>query len=110
MPLRLRNADLAVCRAGASTVAELTCFGVAAIFVPLAISKDNDQGENAQAVVNAGGAWVLREKDLIPQKLADLLVKVMQNPAILTEMSQAMRTLAKPLAAEDLANWVESFL
>ncbi len=110
MPSRLSQADLAVCRSGASTISELTCFGVPAVFVPLAISKDNDQGENAQAIVKAGGAWVFKEKELTPQKLADLFLKVMQNRKILDTMSISMRTFAKPLAAENLANWVESFL
>ena len=109
MPNRLRNADLAVCRSGASTISELTCLGVPAIFIPLAISKDNDQGENAQAVVNIGGAWMIKEKELTPHGLSQLIETAMQNPVILDEMSKAIHSLAKPQAAEDLANWVESF-
>lgn len=110
MPARLSQADLAICRSGASTIAELTCLGVPAIFVPLAISKDNDQGENAQAVVKAGGAWVLKEREFTPQKLADLLEKIMQNLKSLESMGQAAFSIAKPDAAEDLANWLETFL
>lgn len=110
MPARLSQADLAICRSGASTIAELTCLGVPAIFVPLAISKDNDQGENAQAVVKAGGAWVFKEKEFTPQKLAELLVKIIQNRESLESMRQAARSIAKPDAAEDLANWLETFL
>lgn len=110
MPTRLSQADLAICRSGASTIAELTCLGVPAIFVPLAISKDNDQGENAQAVVKAGGAWMFKERELTPQKLAALLKTVIENREILNTMSQAMQSIAKPHAAEDLANWLETFL
>ncbi len=110
MPNRLRNADLAVCRSGASTVAELTCLGIPAIFIPLAIAKDNDQGENAAAIVKAGGAWVIKEQELTPHNLAQLITTAMQNPTVLDEMSKAIRSLAKPKAAEDLANWVESFM
>lgn len=110
MPSRLRNADLAICRAGASTIAELTCLGVPAIFVPLAISKDNDQGENARLIVNAGGGWVINEAELTPPALAQLIENAMSNRKILTTMSESIHHLAKPFAAEDLADWVESFL
>ena len=110
MPDRLRNTNLAVCRAGASTVAELTCLGVPAIFIPLAISKDNDQGENAQSIINAGGGWIVNEKELSPEKLAELIEIAMKNPSILEDMANSMHKLAKPDAAKDLANWVESFL
>jgi UDP-N-acetylglucosamine--N-acetylmuramyl-(pentapeptide) pyrophosphoryl-undecaprenol N-acetylglucosamine transferase len=110
MPSRLRNADLAVCRAGASTIAELTCLGVPAILVPLAISKDNDQGENARMIVNAGGAWIINEAELTPPVLAQLIENAMKNRKILDAMSESIHHLAKPDAAEDLSNWVESFL
>ena len=110
MPSHLRSADLAICRAGASTVAELTCLGVPAIFVPLAISKDNDQGENARLVVNAGGAWMIKESEFTPVALTQLLESAMKNRKILAAMSDSIHRLAKPDAAEDLADWVESFL
>ncbi len=110
MPSRLRNADLAICRAGASTIAELTCLGVPAILVPLAISKDNDQGENARMIVNAGGAWVINEAELTPPALALLIESAMKNRKILDAMSESIHHLAKPDAAEDLSDWVESFL
>ena len=58
MPEKLIQSDLVICRSGASTIAEITCLGIPAILVPLAISKDNDQGENAAAVVKAAEASV----------------------------------------------------
>lgn len=109
IPGKLRNADLAICRAGASTVAELTCLGVPAIFVPLAISKDNDQGENARLIVNAGGGWIVHEPDFTPPVLAQLLESIMKNKKALVAMSESTHHLAKPNAAKDLADWVESF-
>lgn len=109
IPGKLRNADLAICRAGASTVAELTCMGVPAVFVPLAISKDNDQGENARVVVNAGGGWIIHEPEFTPPVLAQLIESIMKNKKALKAMSESMQHLAKPKAAEDLADWVESF-
>ncbi|MCE2716217.1 MAG: undecaprenyldiphospho-muramoylpentapeptide beta-N-acetylglucosaminyltransferase [Pseudomonadota bacterium] len=109
IPGKLRNADLAICRAGASTVAELTCLGVPAVFVPLAISKDNDQGENARLVVNAGGGWILNELEFTPPVLAQLLESIMNNKKSLSAMSESIHHLGKPNAAKDLADWVESF-
>lgn len=110
MPEKLIQSDLVICRSGASTIAEITCLGIPAILVPLAISKDNDQGENAAAVVKAGGAWVLKEKEFTPQKLADLLKTAIENREILNTMSKSIKSIAKPNAAEDLANWLETFL
>ena len=107
---RLKNADLAICRAGASTISELTCLGVPAILVPLAISKDNDQGENARVIANAGGAWVIKESELNPVALAQIIENSMNNRKILESMSESIHHLAKPNAAEDLADWVENFL
>lgn len=109
IPGKLRNADLAICRAGASTIAELTCLGVPAIFVPLAISKDNDQEENARIVVNAGGGWIVHESEFTPPTLAQLIENIIHNKKALLAMSESSYHLAKPNAAEVLADWVESF-
>lgn len=109
LPMTLRSVDLAICRSGASTVAELTCLGVPAIFVPLAISKDNDQGENAKLIVSAGGAWILKESELTPPALALLIESAMRNRKILKAMGESIRQLARPNADQDLANWVETF-
>ena len=60
-------ADLAVCRAGAMTVAELQAAGLGAIFVPLPIATDDHQTKNAAVMVGVGAARIIQERDLTPE-------------------------------------------
>ena len=64
------NADLVVCRAGASTVTEIAAIGVAALFVPIASAVDDHQTRNARFLVDQGGGWLMAQADLEPQRLA----------------------------------------
>jgi UDP-N-acetylglucosamine--N-acetylmuramyl-(pentapeptide) pyrophosphoryl-undecaprenol N-acetylglucosamine transferase len=64
------NADLVVCRAGASTVTEIAAIGVAALFVPIASAVDDHQTRNARFLVDQGGGWLMPQADLDPQRLA----------------------------------------
>jgi len=110
LPLMMKMADLAICRSGASTIAELTCLGLPAIFVPLAISKDNDQGENAKCIVANGGGVVMLEKEFTPDALAVKLNNLMFDAVTLTNMVQSISALGKPDAAVKIADLVEGFL
>ncbi len=110
LPLEMRKADLAICRAGASTIAELTCLGLPAIMVPLAISKDNDQGENAKCIVANGGGILMLEKEFTPEALEAKLHTIMIDSHALPIMSQAISKLGKPDAADKMADWVEKHL
>ena len=67
------DADLIVCRAGASTVTEIAAVGAAAVFVPFPSAVDDHQTTNAQFLVDAGGGWLVQQRDLTPEWLADLL-------------------------------------
>ena len=67
------QADLVICRAGASTVTELAAVGVAAVFVPFSFAVDDHQTTNAQFLVAQGGGWLLPQADLYAQALADFL-------------------------------------
>jgi len=67
------QADLVICRAGASTVTELAAVGVAAVYVPLPSAVDDHQTTNAQFLVAQGGGWLLPQADLTAQALADFL-------------------------------------
>jgi UDP-N-acetylglucosamine--N-acetylmuramyl-(pentapeptide) pyrophosphoryl-undecaprenol N-acetylglucosamine transferase len=67
------QADLVICRAGASTVTELAAVGVAAVFVPFPFAVDDHQTTNAQFLVAQGGGWLLPQADLSAQALADFL-------------------------------------
>ena len=67
------QADLVICRAGASTVTELAAVGVAALFVPFPFAVDDHQTTNAQFLVASGGGWLTPQADLTPQILAERL-------------------------------------
>jgi UDP-N-acetylglucosamine--N-acetylmuramyl-(pentapeptide) pyrophosphoryl-undecaprenol N-acetylglucosamine transferase len=70
------RADLIVCRAGASTVTEIAAVGAAAVFVPYPSAVDDHQTTNAKFLVDAGGGWLVQQRDLSPQWLADLLQSI----------------------------------
>jgi UDP-N-acetylglucosamine--N-acetylmuramyl-(pentapeptide) pyrophosphoryl-undecaprenol N-acetylglucosamine transferase len=70
------DADLVVCRSGASTVTEIAAVGAAALFVPFPFAVDDHQTTNARFLVEAGGAWLIQQADLTPRMLADRLMSV----------------------------------
>jgi UDP-N-acetylglucosamine--N-acetylmuramyl-(pentapeptide) pyrophosphoryl-undecaprenol N-acetylglucosamine transferase len=87
------DADLIVCRAGASTVTEIAAVGAAALFVPFPFAVDDHQTTNARFLADTGGAWLVQQKDLTPQSLADRL-KSLQR-AQLMEMATQARKMQK---------------
>ena len=107
MELAYACSDLALCRSGASTVAELAAVGLPAILVPLPISLDDDQKKNAEAVVEAGGARILPNAQLKPQVVVEVVESLINDPAVLAAMARGVRTLARPDAAERFADLVE---
>ena len=96
-------ADLAVCRAGALTLAELTACGLGAVLVPFPHAVDDHQTRNAEALVAAGAAELIQERDLNTQDLAQRLSALLKDRTKLLAMAAAARTLAKPNAAADIA-------
>jgi len=90
MELAWSAADLAVCRAGASTVAELTAYGVPSILVPLTTSAGGHQERNAQAMVTAGASQLLPEGDLNGERLALTLQELLED----TDRRSAMAAAA----------------
>ena len=96
-------ADLAVCRAGALTLAELTAAGLGAVLVPFPHAVDDHQTRNAEVLVAVGAAVVIQERDLDVQNLAQRLESLLGNRAKLLAMAEAARTLAKPDAADVIA-------
>jgi UDP-N-acetylglucosamine--N-acetylmuramyl-(pentapeptide) pyrophosphoryl-undecaprenol N-acetylglucosamine transferase len=99
MAPRYRRADLVVCRAGATTVAELTALGKAALFVPYPYAADNHQEFNARSLVDAGAAQMVLERDLSGAELAGRLDRLAENPAMLDDMAARSKTLGRPEAA-----------
>ena len=82
MPKRFARAHLVMSRSGASTVAELAAAGKPALLVPFAAAADEHQRRNAEAMVAAGAAVMLQEKDLqIPERLLAALIGLLTAPA-----------------------------
>jgi UDP-N-acetylglucosamine--N-acetylmuramyl-(pentapeptide) pyrophosphoryl-undecaprenol N-acetylglucosamine transferase len=104
---RLRDAHLVIGRSGAGSVCEFAVAGKPAILVPLAIAIDDDQGQNARLLAEAGGAEIAREHQLTVASLAAALEKLLNNPGRLARMAAASRSVAIPDAAERLADVVE---
>ena len=84
-------ADLAVCRAGAMTVAELQAAGLGAIFVPLPIATDDHQTKNAGVMVAVGAARIIQERDLTPDTLSAVIAELSADRGKLLQMAQAAR-------------------
>jgi UDP-N-acetylglucosamine--N-acetylmuramyl-(pentapeptide) pyrophosphoryl-undecaprenol N-acetylglucosamine transferase len=105
---RLGAAHLVIGRAGAGSVCEFAVAGKPAILVPLAIALDDDQGQNAKLLADAGGAEIARENQLTVESLSGALAKLLSNPARLARMAAASRSVAMPDAAERLADVVEA--
>ncbi len=95
-------ADLAVCRAGASTLGELPLFGLPAILVPYPYAW-RYQKVNAQFLVDHGAAKLIRDQNLV-EELAPTISTILTDPVALRQMSAAMRGLSRPRAAEEIAN------
>ncbi len=102
-----RWADLALCRAGATSVVELAAAGVPALFVPFPEATHNHQLHNARAVAGQGAALVLEQKDLSAERLLADLQGLFSAPGRLEAMSAAALASAKPQAAARLADELE---
>jgi UDP-N-acetylglucosamine--N-acetylmuramyl-(pentapeptide) pyrophosphoryl-undecaprenol N-acetylglucosamine transferase len=103
MPAMFARADLVVCRAGASTVAEIAAAGKPAVFVPFPRAADDHQRRNAEAMQNEGAAVMIEERDLTPVRLVDTVAALFSDVAKLKAMSAAARRMAHPDAARDIA-------
>ncbi len=102
------RSDVALCRAGAASCAELALFGRPAIFVPYPEAARDHQRANAFSIEAAGGAWVLDQKSATPAVLASAIERLGADTETRRQMADAMRRLAIPHAAARLAEVVES--
>jgi UDP-N-acetylglucosamine--N-acetylmuramyl-(pentapeptide) pyrophosphoryl-undecaprenol N-acetylglucosamine transferase len=102
MELALAAADVAVCRAGASTLGEMPLFGLPAILVPYPHAGPN-QSVNAQWLVERDAALMIEESDLSVQ-LLPTLTRLLTDPNTMRQMQAHMRALARPGAAQALAD------
>jgi len=97
-------ADLVVCRAGASTLAELCAVGVGSVLVPFAAAVDDHQTRNAEYLVERGAAVLLKQDDALATALQGVLRDLSAQPARRMQMATAARALAKVDAAERIAD------
>lgn len=103
---QLRQCHLVIARSGASTVAEVTTAGRPAIFVPYPHHKDQQQKMNADAVADAGGAWMMTESGFTEDALRARIETLLQNPQVLFKAAENARSCGKPDAARKLGNLV----
>lgn len=92
------DADLAICRSGATTLAELTALGVPAVLVPYPYAAADHQRTNGQALVDAGAAWMILDADLDEDTLVDVLEEARSDRQALAERAARARELGRPEA------------
>ena len=104
MARQYRQADLIICRAGATTVAEITALGKAAIFIPFPHAADNHQLLNATDLTRAGAAEMIVEKNLNGKGLCQRIEHYFDNRQALKDMAARARRFGKPQAAKDIVD------
>ena len=104
MALAYSAADLAFCRAGGTSIAELTALGVPSLLVPLPHATDNHQHFNASVLECHGAAILLEQRTLTAQRLADCVTRVIHNPDRLAELAGYSRDMGVPDAAAAVAD------
>ena len=102
MDRQYHSADLIICRAGATTVAEITAIGKAALFIPFPFAADDHQKLNAAALTSRGAAEMIEEKDLTAEKLAERINYYAEHTDNLNRMAGEARRLGKPAAARQI--------
>ena len=106
MPDRISRSHLVICRSGASSVSELALIGRPSLLVPLPGALDDDQGANAAGLAAAGGATMIRQRELTPKKLAKMLSDAMKDPESLAIQAENAKKAGVPDAAPRLADLV----
>lgn len=104
MAAQYRQADLIICRAGATTVAEITALGKAAIFIPFPYAADNHQMLNAADLAKDGAAEIIVEKELNSKLLSQKIEHYRDHPQALEDMAARARRYGKPEAAKNIVD------
>jgi UDP-N-acetylglucosamine--N-acetylmuramyl-(pentapeptide) pyrophosphoryl-undecaprenol N-acetylglucosamine transferase len=103
------TADLVICRAGATTTAELIAAGKASIMVPFPFAADDHQRKNAEALAAAGASRMILQKDLSGERL-EKEIRVLMDPEELDRMEEASRKLAHGDAASAAVDMIEELV
>jgi UDP-N-acetylglucosamine--N-acetylmuramyl-(pentapeptide) pyrophosphoryl-undecaprenol N-acetylglucosamine transferase len=104
VPQALKQADLIICRAGATTVAEITACGKPAILIPFPHAIHGHQERNARILEQAGAAELILDQHLSPDVLARAVRALLDDPGRLVEMGRHSRSFGRPDAAEQVVN------
>ena len=96
----MADADLLVCRAGASTVTEIAAVGAAAVFVPFPHAVDDHQTHNARFLVEAGAAVLVQQRDLTPESLQKIIMK--SERTMLMQQAQSAKKMQKTEAVNQM--------
>ncbi|MEQ8666382.1 MAG: undecaprenyldiphospho-muramoylpentapeptide beta-N-acetylglucosaminyltransferase [Rhodospirillales bacterium] len=110
MPDRIAEADLMICRSGASSVAEALAAGRPAILVPYPYAIDDHQSANAHAVAEAGAGWLMDQSIFTADRLAERLRAFLTTPRLIETAANAARRAGRADAAARLANMVEDLV
>lgn len=96
MPLRMAAADMVISRSGAITLSELAAAQKAAVLIPSPNVTDNQQYKNAKVFADAGGAVLIEEKDLTPERICSEVSAVLENPARMHRLEKNISAFAVP--------------
>ncbi|NIQ38589.1 MAG: undecaprenyldiphospho-muramoylpentapeptide beta-N-acetylglucosaminyltransferase [Proteobacteria bacterium] len=99
-----RESSLVICRAGATTISELTACGRASILIPYPFAANNHQEANARTLVKKGAAKMILDRDLSGQTLAEAIHSLLKNPDEIAAMEKASAWLGKPDAAKRIVD------
>jgi UDP-N-acetylglucosamine--N-acetylmuramyl-(pentapeptide) pyrophosphoryl-undecaprenol N-acetylglucosamine transferase len=110
MPQRFADADLIVCRSGASTVAEIAAAGACALFVPFPGAADDHQLRNAELLAQENAALLIPESELSAERFVQEVTGLLGDPARLSAMGSKARTLVHPDAAAHIAEMALSVI
>ena len=101
------EADLVICRAGATTTAELIAAGKASIMIPFPFAADDHQRKNAEALQESGASHMIVQRELSGERLAQEIGKLVQSPHLINEMEVASKKLARGDAARAAVDMIE---
>ena len=103
----MEKVDLIICRAGATTAAEITALGTPAILIPSPYVAHNHQYYNAQVLCEHKAAFMIEEKNLNSDSLNAKIQLISENKALQKQMREASKQLGFPNASEDILNWID---
>ena len=106
----LEKVDCIICRAGATTAAEITAFGIPSVLIPSPYVANNHQFYNAQVLVDKKCAFMIEEKDLNAQNLFSKVSRILENTKLKEEMKENAKKAGFPNASKDILDWVDELV